>query len=156
MALTFNPDGKKTILSIDGGGMRGVLCIALLAELESMTGKPIYEMFDMVGGTSAGAIIAAGIGIHMSAQDILTQIYKDRLPKAFPTRDLNFWIRYVLGGLKAFYPTEPFLEALLPYTKGRKIRDFTSPVVYMTTKDIRTSQQYLLYCERRQRRACLC
>jgi uncharacterized protein len=142
MTLNFNPDGKKTLLSIDGGGMRGVLALALLAELEVMTGKPAYELFDMVGGTSTGAIIAAGLGIHMTAQDILTQVYKDRLPKAFPKQDFSFWLRYVLGGLKSFYPLEPFIEALVPYVKGRKIRDFTSPIVYMTTKDIRTSNTY--------------
>lgn len=144
MALAFNPEGKKTILSIDGGGMRGTISVAMLAELESMTGKPVYEMFDMVGGTSAGAIIAAGIGIRMSAQEILTQIYKDRLPKAFPKRDLVFWLRYLFGGLKALYPREPFIEALLPYTVGRKVRDFTSPIVYMTTKDISTSNTYYI------------
>jgi uncharacterized protein len=144
MAIQFNPEGKKTLLSIDGGGMRGTISVAMLAELENMTGKPVYEMFDMVGGTSAGAIIAAGIGIRMSAQEILTQIYKDRLPKAFPRRDIGFWIRYLLGGLKALYPREPFIEALLPYTLGRKIRDFTHPIVYMTTKDISTSNTYYI------------
>lgn len=142
MTLIFNPDGKKTILSIDGGGMRGVVSLAILSELETLTGKPTYELFDMIGGTSTGAIIAAGLGIRMSAQEILTQVYKDRLPKAFPKRDLNFWIRYLLGGLKYLYPLEPFVEALLPYVKGRKIRDFTAPIIYMTTKDIRTGNTY--------------
>ncbi len=142
MVLNFNPDGKKTLLSLDGGGMRGLITVAMLAELEAMTGKPTYELFDMVGGTSAGAIIAAGLGLHMSAQDILTQVYKDRLPKAFPKRDLGLWIRYLLNGLRYLYPLEPFVEALLPYTKGRKMRDFTAPIVYLTTKDVRTGNTY--------------
>ena len=49
--LDFNPTGKKVILSLDGGGMRGMISIALLAELEKMTGKTCQQMFDMVAGT---------------------------------------------------------------------------------------------------------
>ena len=69
--LDFNPNGKKVILSIDGGGMRGMISIAMLAELERLTGKTCQQLFDMVAGTSTGAIIAAGIAIGMTAQQLL-------------------------------------------------------------------------------------
>lgn len=39
--LDFNPGKKKVILSIDGGGMRGIIAVAMLAELEKMTGKKV-------------------------------------------------------------------------------------------------------------------
>lgn len=48
-----------TILSIDGGGIRGIIPAAILAEIEKRTGKHICELFDYIAGTSTGGIIAA-------------------------------------------------------------------------------------------------
>ncbi len=142
--LNFNPQGKKVILSIDGGGMRGLISIAMLAELEQMTGQTCQQMFDLVGGTSTGAIIAAGIGIGFTAQQILETVYRDRLPKAFPDQTLGLWLRYLLGGLRNLYPMQPFIDALQPLAQGRKIRDLTHPIVFMTTKDVRTGDTYYI------------
>lgn len=140
--LDFNPTGKKTILSIDGGGMRGTISIAVLAELEKMTGKPAYELFDMVVGNSTGAIIAAALGVGMSAQEILDTIYRDKLPKAFPAQNLFFWLRYLFGGLRSLYDPAPFQQVLEPFVRGKKIRDMQDPIVMMTTKDVRSSNTY--------------
>ena len=49
------------LLSIDGGGMRGILPLLVLRYLESVSAKPAIEMFDFIAGTSTGAIIAAGL-----------------------------------------------------------------------------------------------
>lgn len=51
----------KKILSIDGGGVRGIIPAMLLAELEAQTGKPVAELFDLVVGTSTGGILALGL-----------------------------------------------------------------------------------------------
>src|SRR5262245_46631219 len=74
---------KKVILSVDGGGMRGAISIAMLAELETQTGRTCQELFDMVAGTSTGAIIAVGLAVGMTANDILDEVYRQGLPKAF-------------------------------------------------------------------------
>jgi patatin-like phospholipase/acyl hydrolase len=50
-----------TILSIDGGGIRGVIPAKLLAEIERRTGKRIAELFDFIAGTSTGGILAVGL-----------------------------------------------------------------------------------------------
>lgn len=142
--FVFNPDGKKTILSIDGGGMRGTIALAMLIYLEDQTGKPAFELFDMVGGTSTGAIIAAGLGLGMTAREIMDVAYKDRLPKAFGRPTWTFWIRYALRGFRYMYPFEPFLHALGPLAVGKKVSDIEKPIILMTTKDIRTSNTYYI------------
>lgn len=50
-----------TILSIDGGGIRGIMPAMVLAWIESYAGKSISDIFDVVGGTSTGAILSCGV-----------------------------------------------------------------------------------------------
>jgi patatin-like phospholipase/acyl hydrolase len=50
-----------TILSIDGGGIRGIIPAYILQQLEAMMGKPVYQCFDIVGGTSTGGLIALAL-----------------------------------------------------------------------------------------------
>lgn len=151
-SLNFNPENKKVILSIDGGGMRGMISVAMLAELENMTGKPVQDLFDMVAGTSTGAVIAAGIALGMTANELMTQIYRDKLPAAFSTQPqgLAFWTRYVLGGLRNLYDMKPFADALAPLAKGLTIGNLHDqdtpqkhrPIVLMTTRDLRANNTY--------------
>ncbi|KAL3108050.1 hypothetical protein niasHT_018212 [Heterodera trifolii] len=58
---TKNPDGIS-VLSIDGGGTRGILGLQILSELEKAAGKKITELFDIIVGVSTGSIIATLIG----------------------------------------------------------------------------------------------
>ena len=55
---------EARVLSIDGGGIKGLLVLELLALMEQKTGMHTTELFDMVGGTSAGALIATLITIR--------------------------------------------------------------------------------------------
>lgn len=54
---------KIKVLSIDGGGIRGVIPCAILAEIERLTGKPASTLFDLMAGTSTGGIIACMLNI---------------------------------------------------------------------------------------------
>ncbi len=68
-------NGVKRILSLDGGGIRGALTLGYLEKIESIV-KSIYpkyrlcDYFDLIGGTSTGAIIAAGLSIGLSVKEI--------------------------------------------------------------------------------------
>ncbi len=62
--------GNKVILCLDGGGIRGIMTLQLLKKLEEVAGLPCYELFDMVGGTSAGGIIAGLIAMGKTATEI--------------------------------------------------------------------------------------
>lgn len=81
------------ILSIDGGGIRGVFPAAYLAELERrfLGGQPIGRYFDMVAGTSTGGIIALALASGLTASQAL-QIYVERGERIFPR--LSGWRRW--------------------------------------------------------------
>lgn len=49
------------ILSIKGGGVRGIIPLIILKEIEYITGKPIYQLFDNFGGSSIGSLIVTGL-----------------------------------------------------------------------------------------------
>src|SRR3977135_845575 len=51
------------ILSIDGGGIRGIVPSIVLAEIERRTQRPVAKLFDLVAGTSTGGILALGLTI---------------------------------------------------------------------------------------------
>jgi len=73
---------KRRILALDGGGIKGVLAAAFLETVEEATGKRIAEHFDLVTGTSTGGIIALGLGLGMSAREIV-QFYVNDGPRIF-------------------------------------------------------------------------
>ncbi|MCC7422326.1 MAG: patatin-like phospholipase family protein, partial [Planctomycetaceae bacterium] len=69
------PPGKPfRILRLDGGGIRGAFSAAFLAEVERRTGISIAEHFDLIAGTSTGAIIAAALARGQSAA-IIEELY---------------------------------------------------------------------------------
>lgn len=137
----FFNSSKRKLLSIDGGGMRGVITLAMLSELEKFYGKPAYEIFHMVGGTSTGAIIAAGLSVGMTANEILT-IYENHLAKIFNQGNITRWINFVLNGFRFLYDPTPFIDALKPYVENIKIGDIHYPIIFITTKDVRTGNTY--------------
>ena len=54
-------EGGSRILSLDGGGIRGLVEIEILSEIERLTGKKITDIFDIIIGTSTGGIVALGL-----------------------------------------------------------------------------------------------
>lgn len=83
----FGP-GPKRILSLDGGGVRGITSIAFLERLESqiaeIEGRPVRlcDWFDLIGGTSTGAIIASALALGYRVSDI-HDFYERLAPKIF-------------------------------------------------------------------------
>lgn len=84
----------KKILSIDGGGIRGLIPALVLAEIEAKSGKPIAESFDLIAGTSTGGIIALGLAKDNGSKspafsaNELAQIYINRGREIFSR---SFW-----------------------------------------------------------------
>ena len=81
-------EGHKRILSLDGGGVRGAATIAFLGKLEAeiseIEGRPtrLGEWFDLIGGTSTGAIIASALALGYRASE-LNDFYRQLAPRIF-------------------------------------------------------------------------
>lgn len=80
------------ILCLDGGGVKGVIVAKILEEIEERTGRKIYELFDVIAGTSAGGIITLGLTMpnprdtdeaKYSARDLIN-IFKNEGMRIFP------------------------------------------------------------------------
>jgi patatin-like phospholipase/acyl hydrolase len=73
------------ILALDGGGLRAAFSLSILTRLEAVTKRPLHDVFDVVIGTSTGAILAFAIGHRkLSALECLSK-YRELGAEIFPT-----------------------------------------------------------------------
>jgi patatin-like phospholipase/acyl hydrolase len=77
--MANSTDGSFRILSLDGGGAKGVYTLGILREIEALIGRRICDEFDLIYGTSTGAIIAALLGLGKSVEEV-TKLYFDIIP----------------------------------------------------------------------------
>jgi patatin-like phospholipase/acyl hydrolase len=99
---------RKYLLSIDGGGIRGIIPASALVKLERTTGRPARETFAFVAGTSTGAIIAAALAAGVPATRIL-DLYLNRAREIFTQNIFNIVRRGVFG---AMYSTQKLHDVL--------------------------------------------
>ncbi|WP_349967742.1 patatin-like phospholipase family protein [Wolbachia endosymbiont of Armadillidium arcangelii] len=129
----------KYILSVDGGGIRGIIPAIILAEIEQRTRKPIAEIFDLMAGTSTGGIVIAGLckkdkqgNPQYSANDLveLYQKYGSYIFKSsFLRRSIFSWLNC------AQYPHKN-IEFVLDKYFGDDILKNTLSNVLITSYDI--------------------
>lgn len=88
-ALKLRAGGVKRILSLDGGGVKGMLTLGLLSRLEEVLrereGRPdlvLADYFDMIGGTSVGAILATQLALGAEVKDVKA-VFEDWCPSIF-------------------------------------------------------------------------
>jgi predicted acylesterase/phospholipase RssA len=80
MSATDGSTKPFRVLALDGGGAKGFYSLGVLREVEAMVGQPLHESFDLIFGTSTGAIIAALIGLGRSIEEI-HGLYRDHVPR---------------------------------------------------------------------------
>lgn len=120
------PGGRGLrILSIDGGGTRGILAIELLRQLELCTGRRVYELFDYVAGVSTGAILSYLLGGLHTSLDRCESLYRNMSLEVF---NQNYW--WGTGRLvwsHAYYDTSYWTDAIK--------RVFEDKTLLETTRD---------------------
>ncbi len=125
---------KFQILSLDGGGIKGLFSAALLAKIEESLGIRVVDHFDLITGTSTGGIIALGLGMGMSPREIV-HFYVNEGPRIFRKR--AFWTS-MKWGLHSKYSQEPLMNALKLHFGDRLIADSKKRLVipsYNLAKD---------------------
>lgn len=85
LSAEYPADGLYRILALDGGGAKGFYTLGVLKEIEGMIRCPLYKRFDLVFGTSTGAIIAALIALGYEVEQI-HQLYKKFVPTIMKQR----------------------------------------------------------------------
>jgi len=119
--LPWPADRDFRILSIDGGGIRGILPLALLERLERthLGGGSVAAYFDLIVGTSTGGIIALGLGAGLTSAQLF-ELYMDRGGEVFP--DHGWAARLILdaGGLLFNRCDHRALDRLIEEILGEK------------------------------------
>jgi patatin-like phospholipase/acyl hydrolase len=137
---------KFRILSLDGGGLRGIIPLLILKEIERTHGRPIHELFDVITGTSTGGIIACGLTYtrdgktpHLSL-DQLIDLYTTKGSEIFPYKK-NLFSKAISGINSVFNPkfSPNGLERLLTeYFGDSTLRDTLKPII-VTSYDIKNN-----------------
>ena len=109
----------RRILSLDGGGIKGVFPIAFLAAIEEEVRKPIGSYFDLIAGTSTGGIIAVGLGLGFTARELLS-FYEELAGQVF--RGIRIFSSMRRIGVSK-YKQEPLRRALEGKFDDLKIGD---------------------------------
>ncbi len=104
----YEQDRPHRMLALDGGGIRGLLTLGILENIERLvarqTGLALHDYFDYIGGTSTGAIIAAGLSRGMTVSDLIN-FYTSAGQEMFqPAR--------LLERVKYFYTADPLKQKL--------------------------------------------
>lgn len=95
------------VLSLDGGGYRGVFSAAVLAHFEADLDVKISDHFDLIAGTSTGGVIALGLGAGLSPLEMV-EFYSQHGPRIFESRQRR-WAKHLF---RAKYPQGPLRESL--------------------------------------------
>lgn len=123
--LPWPEDHPFRILSIDGGGIKGIYPAAVLAQIEAhlIGGQPVWKYFDMIVGTSTGGILGLGLGAGRSAQDLLN-IYLRHGKAVFPpTGWLGRKLRHLRALRRPRYDEDALKELLASVLQDRLLAD---------------------------------
>ena len=131
------------ILAIDGGGIRGLIPALVLAEIEKRTGRPISSLFDLVAGTSTGAIIACGLTRpNPMPADRLAALYEEEGPQIFDASLLKT-ITSLGGVIDERYDARELVKSLQRHLGATRLGEAVTGIL-VTVYDLDARQALVL------------
>ena len=123
-------DGTFHILSLDGGGARGIYAAQILASIEKTSGSAVRDQFDLIAGTSTGSIIAgaAAAGIPL---ETMVNLFEGHSARIFKKRFFN------RGIFRSKYPSDPLREMVQRHLPAVTMGGISTPLL-ITSSDIST------------------
>jgi hypothetical protein len=132
--LAATSESPVRILSIDGGGIRGIIPALVLARIEKLTKRPIATLFDLVAGTSTGGILALGLTVPKfpgrplyAAQEFVAmferegpRIFSRSVVRTLVTSDSLVWKKYSSRGIE---------QVLFEYFDDSRLSDAVTDVL---------------------------
>ncbi|XP_075713187.1 calcium-independent phospholipase A2-gamma [Rhinoderma darwinii] len=98
------------VLTIDGGGTRGIVALQTLRKLEELTGKPVHQLFDYICGVSTGAILAFMLGLFHIPLDECEDLYRKLGSDVFKQNVIVGTVK--MGWSHAYYNSEMWEKML--------------------------------------------
>jgi patatin-like phospholipase/acyl hydrolase len=133
----------RKILQIDGGGLKGVIPAVVLDNFEKVIGKPCCKIFDLITGTSTGAIIGGALAAGITPASEIRRMYVQEGPKLFTPRvPLVPFAGILFGGSK--YDRKPFIEKIKAFT-GNKRMDQAETLFMATTMNLCSGRTHFIY-----------
>ncbi|KAJ9081389.1 hypothetical protein DSO57_1038734 [Entomophthora muscae] len=141
-----NPGRYFRILAIDGGGVRGIIPAMVLRYIEAKTGRRIHELFNLVAGTSTGALLGAMLVVpdkakqpQYTSQDTLS-LYKKECPQIF-SRTLAKRAKSMGGLMGPRYSAQAKRKVIEKYAGELKITDCLTDIL-VPAFDVRGGRPY--------------
>jgi patatin-like phospholipase/acyl hydrolase len=102
--------GRFQVLALDGGGAKALFTAHVLARLEEDLDINVTDSFDLIAGTSAGGIVALGLGAGLRPAEIVDH-YTELVAKVFPPSRQRSW-RWAARAFRPAYKADALREAL--------------------------------------------
>ena len=131
------------ILALDGGGTRGIYSAQLLAKIEEAFGTSIKTSFDLIAGTSTGAIIAGAAVSDIPMAEIV-ELFETETPYIFRRR----WYRIPLFLSK--YPNQKLAQILAKHIPATPLSEIQTPLM-ITSSEIAKSEVHIFRSNYRDR-----
>lgn len=136
---------KFRILSIDGGGLKGLIPLQVIREIENITGEPIHKTFDLIAGTSTGGLLTCALLLQEDSiegnkrkYDLqkIEDIYLKRGKEIFPKFKYLSWLfMHSRKWIRPMYYTKSYDKILNEYFGDYRMTSCLKPI-FITSYDI--------------------
>ena len=142
--IKMQSDNYFDILSIDGGGIKGMYSAKLLELLESQYGFKSYECFNLICGTSTGGLIALALA-HGNPAKTISNFYENNGKTIFPDispriRKIKSWMSYCF---QSKYPNKKLKQLLIEYFGENSVMDDLIVPVNIPSYSLENGQQVI-------------